>query len=93
MLLILILGLPFFYNDFYIEEYLPIVTKKKEAKEFSKRQEALEQKQRDEGVWTMYFDGSISKEGAGAGIWIFSPEIYFKGYSFKLKFECTNNVA
>ena len=41
----------------------------------------------------MYFDGSISKEGVGAGVWIISPNIEFKVYSFKLNFECTNNVA
>ena len=41
----------------------------------------------------MYFDGSISKEGAGAGIWIISPNRDFKVYSYKLTFECTNNVA
>ena len=65
----------------------------KEDKEFSKRQETLEQKQNDEGVWTMYFDGSISKKGASAGIWIIYPNRDFKLYSFKLTFECTNNVA
>ena len=42
-----------------------MVTKQKEDKGFAKRQQALEQKQRDEGVWYMYFDGSISKEGDG----------------------------
>ena len=53
----------------------------------------MEQKQNDEGVWTMYFDGSISKEGAGAGIWIIYPIRDSKVYYFKLTFECTNNVA
>ena len=41
----------------------------------------------------MYFDGSISKEGVGAGVWIITPDKYFKVYSFKLTFECTNNVV
>ena len=41
----------------------------------------------------MYFDGSISKEVAGVGILIISPNRDYKVYSFKLKFECTNNVA
>ena len=59
----------------------------------SKRHEALEKKQRDEGVWSMYFDGSISKEAVGAGVWIIYPHIDFKVYSFKLTFECKNNVA
>ena len=41
----------------------------------------------------MSFDGSITKERAGAGVWIISQDIYFKVYYFKLTFECTNNVA
>ena len=41
----------------------------------------------------MYFDGSISKEGVGVGVWIISPNREFKVYSFKLTFESTNNVA
>ena len=41
----------------------------------------------------MYFDGSISKEGAGSSIWIISPNRDSKVYSFKLTFECKNNVA
>ena len=53
----------------------------------------MEHKQNDEGVWTMYFDGSISKEGDGASIWIISPNRDYKVYYFKLTFECKNNVA
>ena len=41
----------------------------------------------------MFFDGSVSKEGAGDGVWIISPNTEFKVYSYKLNFECTNNVA
>ena len=41
----------------------------------------------------MYSDGSISKEGDGASIWIVSPNKYSKVHYFKLTFECTNNVA
>ena len=41
----------------------------------------------------MYFDGSITKEGAGAGIWIIYPNREFKVYSYRLNFECTNNVV
>ena len=40
----------------------------------------------------MYFDGSITKEGVGAGVWIISSNKDFKVYSFKLTFECTNNL-
>ena len=41
----------------------------------------------------MYFDGSISKIGDGAGVYTISSIIYFKALSYKLTFECTNNVA
>ena len=85
------LGSSIFHNDCQIEEGLQVVDEKKEDKYFSKRQESLENKKR-EGVWTMYFDGSITKEGDSASVWIISPNREIKFYSFKLTFECTNNV-
>ena len=41
----------------------------------------------------MYFDRSVTKVGAGAGVYIISPIHDFKALSYKLLFECTNNVA
>ena len=41
----------------------------------------------------MYFDGSVAKVGAGVGVYIISPIRDTKAYSYKLVFECTNNVA
>ena len=41
----------------------------------------------------MYFDGSMAKVGVGAGVYIISPIRDFKALSYKLTFECTNNVA
>ena len=41
----------------------------------------------------MYFVGSINKIGASAGVFIISPIRYFKALSYKLNFECTNNVV
>ena len=41
----------------------------------------------------MYFDGSITKEGDSANVWIISLNREIKVYSFKLTFECTNNVV
>ena len=55
--------------------------------------EALERKQKEEGLWTMYFDGSVAKVGAGASVYIISPIRDFKAYYYKLTFECTNNVS
>lgn len=44
-------------------------------------------------LWTMYFDGAKSKEGAGAGVVFFSLEKNTFRYSFTLKFSCTNNIV
>ena len=41
----------------------------------------------------MHFYGSISNIGVGADVYIISPIRYFKALSYKLTFECTNNVA
>ena len=41
----------------------------------------------------MYFDGSVAKVGAGAGVYIISPNRDFKAFSYKLTFERTNNVT
>ena len=41
----------------------------------------------------MYFDGSMAKIGVGDSVYIISPIRDFKALSYKLTFECTNNVA
>jgi ribonuclease HI len=41
----------------------------------------------------MDFDGVVRKEGARAGIWIRPLEGETKMFSYKLYFNCTNNVA
>ena len=41
----------------------------------------------------MYFNGSVAKAGTGVGAYIISPIRDTKSYSYKLFFECTNNVA
>ncbi len=43
--------------------------------------------------WKLYFDGACSKEGAGAGVILISPEGTILPFSHKLDFEATNNVA
>ena len=47
----------------------------------------------DEGWCHMDFDGAVSKEGARVGIWIRPLEGEPKLFSYKLYFNCTNNVA
>jgi hypothetical protein len=46
-----------------------------------------------EGIWTLEFDGSHSGLGAGAGVVLTAPsgEVFYRSY--RLEFNCTNNVA
>lgn len=41
----------------------------------------------------MDFDGVVSKEGVGGGVWVRAPQKDTKLLSFKLFFECTNNFS
>jgi ribonuclease HI len=44
--------------------------------------------------WSMDFDGAVSKEGAGAGVWLHNHKSrYSENHSYKLNFQCTNNIA
>jgi len=47
--------------------------------------------QKDE-LWKMYFDGSSSKEGIGAGILLISPGGESVCLMYKLEFITTNNT-
>jgi ribonuclease HI len=44
-------------------------------------------------IWSLYFDGSKSKEGAGVGCIIIDPTGNKTLLACRLEFECTNNVA
>jgi ribonuclease HI len=44
-------------------------------------------------IWSLYFNGSKSKEGAGAGCIIIDPAGNKTLLTCRLEFECTNNVA
>ena len=44
-------------------------------------------------VWTLYFDGSKSQEGSGAGCILIDPKGKRHFMSCRLEFECTNNTA
>ena len=42
----------------------------------------------------MDFDGAVSKEGAGAGVWLHNKKSrYSENHAYKLNFQCTNNIA
>jgi ribonuclease HI len=44
--------------------------------------------------WSMDFDGAMSKEGAGVGVWMHNHRNrYSENHSYKLNFQCTNNIA
>jgi hypothetical protein len=44
--------------------------------------------------WSMDFDGPVSKEGAGAEVCMHNHRSkYFENHSYKLNFQCTNNIA
>ncbi|CAL8992411.1 unnamed protein product [Prunus brigantina] len=46
-----------------------------------------------EEPWTLYFDGSSTSKGGGAGVVLINPNGQATTLSFKLDFPCTNNVA
>jgi ribonuclease HI len=44
-------------------------------------------------IWSLYFDGSKSKEGAGAGCVLIDPAGNKTFIACRLEFECTNNTV
>jgi ribonuclease HI len=44
-------------------------------------------------MWNMSFDRAINREGFGAGVWINPPKVGTKLCSYKLAFDCTNNMV
>jgi hypothetical protein len=44
-------------------------------------------------IWSLYFDGSKSKEGASAGCVLIDPVGNNTLISCRLEFECTNNIT
>ena len=54
----------------------------------------MNEKAEDSPLWSMIFDGSCSKTGAGLGIWVHNTENnHTEGHSYRLNFQCTNNIA
>jgi ribonuclease HI len=52
-----------------------------------------EECQGDNDVWTLEFDGAHSSSGSGAGIVLVSPLHVATLFSYRLEFDCTNNIA
>ena len=44
-------------------------------------------------LWSMFFDGSCSKDGSGVGIFLISPAGTTYKFSFTLSSPCTNNIV
>ena len=45
-------------------------------------------------MWSLYFDGVVSKDRSRAGVWVFNSKArYLESHSYKLNFDCTNNIA
>jgi len=44
-------------------------------------------------LWTMYFDGSLMKTGAGAGLLLISPLSVHMRYVIRIHFTASNNIA
>ena len=44
-------------------------------------------------TWTMFFDGSFTQQGSGAGVLFITPQQYSLSKAYKLLFPCTNNIA
>jgi ribonuclease HI len=59
-----------------------------QIEEFSEQQDDVEDQ-----IWKMNFDGAACREGAGVGVWINHPKGDSKLCSYKLVFECTNNMV
>ena len=76
----------FFNDDLPCDPEIHVPIEVKEEEESAKRQEALEKKQKEEGLWTMYFDGSVAKVGASACVYIIYPIVDFKALSYNLSF-------
>jgi hypothetical protein len=52
-----------------------------------------EERIKDNGAWTMFYDGSWGTFGAGAAAILISPSKIRTSYAARLEFNCTNNIA
>ena len=94
MLLILTWDLPFSLMMIFpmILQFMHSLKLRRE-KSLQRDKRLWKKEQKEEGLWPMYFYGFVAKVGVGAGVYIISPIKDFKALSYKLTFECTNNVA
>jgi hypothetical protein len=72
------------------EPVLEIMEQKIGEKESNKKEEIDNFRSQ---IWTIYFDGSKSQEGSGAGCILIDPKGKRHFLSCRLDFECTNNTV
>jgi hypothetical protein len=87
-------GSSIFYNDLSFEEGEPTtVMAIKDKTDHQTEEITNQQNNAEDEMWNMSFDGAASREGAGVGVWINPPKIGTKLCSYKISFDCTNNMA
>jgi hypothetical protein len=87
-------GSSIFYNNLSFEEWEPTtVMAIKDKTEHQTEEITDQQNSAEDEMWNMSFDGSASREGDGVGVWINPPKRGTKLCSYKLTFDCTNNMA
>lgn len=81
------------YNDGDINEQISnLETKLCEIEEC--KTIMVEHDKQNEPLWNLCFDGVVSKKGSRAGVWFSNSQTrHSKGHSYKIKFQCTNNIA
>jgi ribonuclease HI len=83
-----------FYNDLSFEEEEPTTVMIVDDKAMRCATECTDPRNRAENeIWNMSFDKAVNKEGVGASMWICPPKVGTKLFSYKLAFDCTNNMA
>jgi hypothetical protein len=87
-------GSSIFYNDLSFEEGKTTTTISIKDETDHQGEEITNQKNsaKDE-MWNMIFDGAARKEGTRVGVWINPLKIGTKLCSYKLAFDCTNNMV
>jgi hypothetical protein len=88
------------YNDGDVEEQIAqLEDDTHDSKEINtiieaRRVETVEREELPTNFWSMDFNGVVSKEGVEAGVWLHNHRSrYFESHSYKLNFQCTNNVV
>jgi hypothetical protein len=87
-------GSSIFYNDLSFEEKDPTTVMTIKDKSYLQTEEITDQENIEEDeMWNMRFYGAASREGGQYGVWINPPKIGTTLCSYKLAFDCTNNMV